>query len=82
MNEFNQFGHQFLDGFGEQRCIFLKSNRGHSEHPWQKEKEQGIESQSVTLANQYVTVIHDKGNWQIIDSFLCAYFQALNAAVS
>ena len=61
---------------------FLKSNRGHSEHPWQKEKEQGKESLSVTLANQYVTVIHDKGNWQVIDSFLCAYFQALNAAVS
>ena len=54
---------------------FLKSNRGHSEHPWQKEKEQRKEGQSVTLANQHVPVIHDKGNWQIIDRFLCTYFK-------
>ena len=54
---------------------FLKSNRGHSEHPWQKEKEQRKEGQSVTLANQHVPVIHDKGNRQIIDRLLCTYFK-------
>lgn len=34
------------------------------------------------LANLYAQIIHDKENWHIINSFLSAHFQTLNAALS
>lgn len=41
-----------------------------SKCPW----EEGKEGHHVTLANQHAHMLHNKENWQVINSFFSAHF--------